>query len=75
MAVAERILAMAVAEQILATALVIKFLEKNMADEEETWELVADKARDWLRDSVGDAGLEEVWRVSEELLGGAAAAA
>lgn len=59
-----------VADQILATALVITFLERKMPDEEDTWELVVEKARMWLQDTVEDgAVLAEVWRVAQGLVG------
>ena len=57
------------ADQILATALVITFLERKMPDEEDTWELVVEKARMWLQDTVEDAVLAEVWRVAQGLVG------
>lgn len=58
------------AERILATAVIILFLERKMADDEETWELVVEKARAWLGDKVVDEkGLDEVWRVAGELVG------
>lgn len=57
------------ADQILATALVITFLEQKMPDEEDTWELVVEKGRTWLQDTVeDDAALAEVWRVAQGLL-------
>ncbi|KAJ5063465.1 hypothetical protein J3E72DRAFT_305450 [Bipolaris maydis] len=49
-----------VAEQYVATAAVISFLEKKMADKEETWELVVEKARTWLQDTVDAAYLGRV---------------
>ncbi|KAF2824697.1 hypothetical protein CC86DRAFT_468030 [Ophiobolus disseminans] len=57
-------------EQVLSTAIVIVYLEKHMQDEEETWELVVEKARTWLEGVVSDeAVLAEVWLVAENLVG------
>ena len=58
------------AEKLLATALVIVFLQKKMPDEEDTWELVVEKANAWLEGIVEDeAKREEVWKVARELVG------
>ncbi|KAF2867071.1 hypothetical protein BDV95DRAFT_582412 [Massariosphaeria phaeospora] len=58
---------------VLATAIVIMFLEKKMADEEETWELVVEKARGWLAGEVGDEEvLKEVWKEADDIVGAAA---
>lgn len=40
-----------------------------MQDQEETWELVVDKAKTWLESEVEDeVKREEVWRVATELV-------
>lgn len=49
-------------ETARATALVIAFLEVKIAKEQDIWEMVVEKARDWLAASVNDAedGIDEV---------------
>ncbi|KAF1828547.1 von Willebrand domain-containing protein [Decorospora gaudefroyi] len=56
-------------EQVLSTAIVVVFLENKMTSEEETWELVVDKARTWLDDATSEGFLAEVWRVAAEIVG------
>ncbi|KAH6865698.1 von Willebrand domain-containing protein [Alternaria rosae] len=57
-------------EQLLTTAIVVLFLEKKMQYEEETWELVVEKARAWLESQVvaGDM-LNRVWQLAEGIVG------
>lgn len=57
------------AKQILVTAVVVRFLEKRVADEEETWELVVDKARVWLEGEVDEKGLRRVWEMAGGVMG------
>ncbi|KAF9972378.1 hypothetical protein BGZ73_004527 [Actinomortierella ambigua] len=40
----------------LATALAIHYLEKHLANDKPTWELMVDKAREWLRGQVRGGG-------------------
>jgi len=56
-------------EQLLTTAIVVLFLEKNMQDEEETWELVVEKARAWLGSDVAEDVLARVWQLAEDVVG------
>ncbi|KAI4622487.1 uncharacterized protein J4E87_006429 [Alternaria ethzedia] len=56
-------------EQLLATAIVVLFLEKKMQDEEETWELVVQKARSWLESKVAEDVLARVWHLAEDVVG------
>jgi len=56
-------------EQILATAIVVLFLEKTMRHEEETWELVVEKARSWLEREVAEDVLARVWQLAEGVVG------
>ncbi|KAF2795675.1 VIT-domain-containing protein [Melanomma pulvis-pyrius CBS 109.77] len=53
---------------VLATAIVIVFLEKNLASEEETWELIVEKAREWLEDVVTSEVLAKVWKEVEAIV-------
>jgi hypothetical protein len=52
----------------LATAMVITFLERLVTGEEETWELVVEKARDWLDASMNADVLKEVWKEAENIV-------
>ncbi|KAG4444150.1 hypothetical protein IFR05_000379 [Cadophora sp. M221] len=49
------------------TILVVKFLQEKCAEEQGTWELVAEKARTWL-DGCGDMGVEELEKKAAALL-------
>lgn len=57
------------ADKVLATATVVIFLEKKMQDEEETWELVVEKARDWLENELAEDVLAQVWQLAEGIVG------
>ncbi|KAF2731039.1 hypothetical protein EJ04DRAFT_584404 [Polyplosphaeria fusca] len=56
---------------VLATAIVVVFLEQRMAGEEEVWELVVEKARGWLEESVDVGLVGEVWACAVEVVGSA----
>ena len=56
-------------ERLLATAIVVLFLEKKMQDEEETWELIVEKARAWLESEVAEEVLARVWQLAEGVVG------
>jgi hypothetical protein len=45
------------------------FLEKKMQDEEETWELVVEKARAWLENELAEDVLAQVWQLAEDIVG------
>jgi hypothetical protein len=45
---------------VVATTIVVEFFETKLAEDEETWELVAEKAREWLQYSVNKDVLDEV---------------
>lgn len=53
----------------VATTIAVTFLEKKMADQEDTWELVVEKAREWL-DGAGlaDGILKTIWKEVESLI-------
>ncbi|KAF2642943.1 hypothetical protein P280DRAFT_515387 [Massarina eburnea CBS 473.64] len=60
-----------VLEVFVCTVLVVMFLEKKMSDEQETWELVVDKARDFIEGLDADIGgnlLQESWYCLEKVL-------
>lgn len=57
------------ADKVLATATVVMFLEKKMQDEEETWELVVEKARAWLENELAEDVLAQVWQLAECIVG------
>ncbi|KAF9346438.1 hypothetical protein BGX26_002067 [Mortierella sp. AD094] len=50
-------------QDIVATALAIAYFEKKLAKERDTWELVASKAKGWLKEQIGqdqaDAAVEK----------------
>jgi hypothetical protein len=54
--------------KVVATALAVTYLEKKMASEEETWELIVEKARDWLGEAIEESIMEEVWKEVEKLV-------
>jgi hypothetical protein len=53
---------------VLATAIVVLFLEKKLASEEDTWELIVEKARDWLNDAVTNEVLARIWTEAESIV-------
>jgi hypothetical protein len=53
---------------VLATALAVRFLETKLADEKESWELVAEKARRWIEERVGAQGLKDAFALAEKTL-------
>lgn len=54
-------------DEQLATVIAIVFLEVKMASEEETWDMIADKAKGWLRNEVGDDKMEELFKAAKSL--------
>ena len=57
------------AELLLSTAIVVVYLETKMEDEEDTWELVVEKARTWLEDTVDENVLGETWKLAQSTVG------
>ena len=57
-----------------ATVLAITFLEEKLAGEKESWVMVVEKARDWLKDmKKGEEGsLKEKWQLAKKLITAAA---
>jgi Vault protein inter-alpha-trypsin domain/von Willebrand factor type A domain len=55
---------------VWATILVVVYLEQKLANEEETWDLVVGKARDWVKGEkvTVEGGLEGLERLAKELL-------
>ena len=58
--------------KVWATLLAITFLEGKMARDKESWEMVVEKGRDWLKDQQeGEEGLfKEKWTLVEHLVMG-----
>jgi hypothetical protein len=50
---------------ILATALVLAYLEVKLADEKDEWEMLADKAREWVRSELASSGQQGLLSVEE----------
>lgn len=57
------------AERILSTCIVVVFLENKMPEEEDTWELVVEKARSWLDDAIEAGVLSQAWKVAARVVG------
>ena len=55
-------------KNILATALVVRFLETRLAEEKDSWELVVEKAREWIEDKVGSQGLQAIYAAADNAL-------
>jgi hypothetical protein len=53
---------------VLATALAVRFLETKLADEKDSWELVVEKARQWIEEKVGAQGLKDAFASAEKTL-------
>ncbi|KAJ4253303.1 hypothetical protein NW762_010458 [Fusarium torreyae] len=54
-------------EDILATALAVLFFKAKLKSEEDTWEMLVEKAEQWLEDIIGQEGVGELDRVLEKL--------
>jgi hypothetical protein len=59
----------ATAEHAMLTAIVVIFLSKKMRSEEDTWELVVEKARTWLEHALAEDVLSDVWKMAEKIVG------
>ncbi|KAJ4293261.1 hypothetical protein N0V90_008543 [Kalmusia sp. IMI 367209] len=59
-------------ELVLSTAIVVRFLENKMAENEETWELIVEKAKEWLEGSVEEEVLKAVWKAADNIVTGVA---
>ena len=59
--------------RVWAAVLAITFLEKKMASDKESWEMVVEKARGWLKDveEGEEEVLQEKWTLAERLIMGA----
>ncbi|CAI6336918.1 unnamed protein product [Periconia digitata] len=57
-------------ETLVGTVLVVLHMERNMADEEETWELVVEKARtfiDEMQDTLGLDVVDQCWKLCDAI--------
>jgi hypothetical protein len=55
---------------VFATAVAVAYLEEKMADEKDSWELVVDKAREWMEEKCqGVEGAEKVIAAARRLVG------
>ncbi|KAF9082340.1 hypothetical protein BGX27_004564 [Mortierella sp. AM989] len=55
-------------KRIVATALAIAYMKKKLGNEKETWELVAGKAKEWLKEQIGQDGIVTVLQEAEKLI-------
>lgn len=55
---------------VLATSVAVVYLEDKMADEQDSWELVVDKARQWLEEQCQgiEGGVEKVLAIAKKLV-------
>jgi hypothetical protein len=56
------------AEVALGTAIVVVYLVEKLSEEEDTWELVVEKAKSWLEDDLDEEILEAVWAAATGLV-------
>jgi hypothetical protein len=47
------------ADDVLATACAVAFYKTKLAKDKDTWEMIVEKAEEWLRANGGDAALEK----------------
>jgi hypothetical protein len=60
----------ATAEPTLLTVIVVVFFERKMRDQEETWELVVEKARGWVEEKLEEDGVrDDMWRMAGKIVG------
>ncbi|KAF2709596.1 hypothetical protein K504DRAFT_432315 [Pleomassaria siparia CBS 279.74] len=57
------------AATVLATSIVVLFLEGKLSSEEDTWELIVEKAREWLKNMVTADVLAQVWEEAKKIVG------
>ncbi|KAF8953531.1 hypothetical protein BGZ46_003187 [Entomortierella lignicola] len=55
-------------KDILATALVVAFFEKKLNKDKDTWELVTDKAREWLKGQIGQDQADALHEKATEIV-------
>ena len=55
--------------KLFATAIAVIFLEKKLIDQEDTWELMVEKAKEWLDEAVPGEMLAELWKEAQALIG------
>ncbi|KAM3511248.1 hypothetical protein MY11210_005117 [Beauveria gryllotalpidicola] len=55
--------------EVAATVCAVAYLEAKLADEEEVWELVVAKAREWLAVTLGEDGAAALERRARQMLG------
>ncbi|KAF9351152.1 hypothetical protein BGX26_010778 [Mortierella sp. AD094] len=55
-------------QKVVATALAIAYFEKKLAKEKDTWELVTDKAKEWLESQIGQDQADTALEKAEELI-------
>jgi len=53
---------------VFATAMVVLFLETRLAKEKETWELMVEKARQWMEGTAGQTAMEKCLQVAATLV-------
>ncbi|OAA34161.1 von Willebrand domain containing protein [Beauveria brongniartii RCEF 3172] len=56
------------AEEVAATVCAVAYLEEKLADEQEVWELVVDKAREWLSMTLGEDGVAPLEKRARQML-------
>jgi hypothetical protein len=56
------------AEVSLDTAIVVVYLKQKLPKEEETWELIVEKAKSWLEDNLDEGMLKAVWAAATGLV-------
>ncbi|KAF2440485.1 hypothetical protein P171DRAFT_524522 [Karstenula rhodostoma CBS 690.94] len=56
------------AEAALSTAIVVVYLKEKLADEEETWELIVEKAKSWLEDNLDEGIREALWATATAIV-------
>ena len=54
-------------ENAMATALAVKYLESKLASEKDSWELVVEKAKNWMKMN-GYAGDSDLWKMAAGLI-------
>ncbi|KAM3468120.1 hypothetical protein MY5147_008260, partial [Beauveria neobassiana] len=52
-----------------ATVCAVAYLEAKLADEQEVWELVVDKAQEWLVTTLGEDGVAALRTKARQMLG------
>jgi hypothetical protein len=57
-----------VSEQVMATSLAVAYMEAQLADSKDVWEMVVEKAKAWIGSQVGEDVVDSLVAKAKELI-------